>query len=75
MNDSLMKQFQPMFSEDRAGSQNRQENSNALLNSVSDFSQINEDGGLLKSQGGGNLSRAQLFAQAKETLMAQKRGS
>ena len=44
-------------------SHNNESQGNNLVNSVSDFSQLND--------GGGTRSRAQLFAQAKETLMAQ----
>lgn len=61
MNDNLMRQFGAMFSDEKShqvppGSRK----DNQLLNSVSEFSSQNTG------------SRAQLFAQAKETLMAQR---
>ena len=65
MNDNLMRQFQPMFSEDRGVKKRVSANDrDNLINSVSDFS----------ATGDGVQSRAQLFQQAKETLMAQRQG-
>jgi len=56
MNDNLMKQFQPMFSEDREIKNRHSNQDSALVNSVSDFSHLNESlGGITKS---GTQSRA-----------------
>ena len=58
MNDNLMKQFQPMFSEDRELKQRHSNQDGTFLNSVSDFSALNmndSQSGLSKS---GTQSRA-----------------